>query len=84
MTHLVTELLLSLLGRITLFLMHRDVEKMRLLRDSEYNGQYSNAGRVYILNAVAFTGAVLIILFLLVFIGRIIYDAITGHFSSES
>lgn len=82
MTHLVAELLFSLLGRIALFLMYRDVGKMRQLRDSEYNGQYSNAGRVYILNAFAFTGAVLIILFLLVFIGRIIYDAITGLVTS--
>jgi len=78
MSYLFAEFFFSLFGRIVLFIMYRNVDKMRKVRDAEYAGYYSGAGRVYLLNAVAFIGAASLTIFLIVYIVKLILGVISG------
>ena len=55
------ELLLSGLGWLCLIIWYRDRKKVKEIRDKKYAGDYSAVVRILALNALAGTGAVVMI-----------------------
>lgn len=55
---ILTEGILSGIGWVCLYIWHRDRKKIEKIKNEEYAGQYSYAGRVMILNLIAGIGAV--------------------------
>jgi hypothetical protein len=50
------EIILSGIGWVCLYVWHRDRKKVERIKNEEYAGEYSSAGRVMILNLIAGVG----------------------------
>jgi len=75
---IITEIIFSGIGWLCLYVWYRNRKKMEEIKNKEYAGAYSAAGRVMILNLIAGAGAIamfgMVIFFLIIFI----YRAFTG------
>ncbi len=54
---IVIELILSGIGWACLYVWYRDRKKVEKIKNEEYAGEYSSAGRIMLLNLVAGVGA---------------------------
>jgi len=55
---IIIEFVFSAIGWACLLIWHRDRKIIEKLRDKKYAGQYSAAGRIFILNLIAGLGAI--------------------------
>ncbi|HEY3406256.1 MAG TPA: hypothetical protein VGK59_22870 [Ohtaekwangia sp.] len=73
---IIVEIVLAALGWVCLFVWYRNRKKMEEIKNKEYAGEYSAAGKVFILNFIAGAGAIsmfgMVIFFLVVFAYRAI------------
>lgn len=74
---IVFELIFSAIGWICLLIWYRDREKIKKIKGEKYAGQYSGAGRVFILNFIAGVGAITMFGIVIVFLVLWIYRSIT-------
>jgi hypothetical protein len=58
MEALISEFLLSLLGKLILFLRHRNAEKVSQILLEKYDSCYANVGKIFILHFIAGSGAI--------------------------
>ena len=75
---IVFELIFSAIGWICLFIWYRDRKKIKKIKAEKYAGQYSGAGRVFILNLIAGVGAITMFGIVIVFLVLWIYRSITN------
>lgn len=55
---IIIELIFSTIGWLCLSVWYRDRKKIEKIKDEKYAGQFSGAGRVFILNFIAGVGAI--------------------------
>lgn len=71
---IVFELIFSAIGWICLVIWYRDRKKIEKIKEEKYAGQYSGAGRVFILNFIAGLGAIamfgIVIVILVLWVSR--------------
>ena len=75
---LLTEIVFSAIGWLCLYIWYRNRKKVEEVKNKEYAGYYSAAGRIMILNLIAGVGAISLFGILIFSIGFWIYNAITN------
>lgn len=75
---IVFELIFSAIGWICLLIWYRDREKVKKIKEEKYAGQYSGAGRVFILNLIAGVGAIAMFGIVIVVLVMWIYKSLTN------
>lgn len=75
---LIIELVFSFIGWFCLSVWHRDRKKIEKVKDEKYAGQYSGAGRVFILNLIAGVGAIAMFGIVIVLLVTWIYKSIAN------
>ena len=75
---LLTEIVFSAIGWLCLYIWYRNRKKVEEIKNKEYAGYYSAAGRIMILNLIAGVGAISLFEILIFSIGFWIYNAITN------
>jgi hypothetical protein len=75
---IIIEFIFSAIGWLCLLIWYRDRKKIKKIRDEEYAGKFGAAGRIFILNLIAGTGAItmfgIVITILVTWIYRSIVD----------
>jgi len=72
------EIIFSGIGWVCLYVWHRDRKKIEKIKNEEYAGEYSSAGRVMILNLIAGVGAITMFGIVIFFLFAWIYKSITN------
>lgn len=76
------EWFLWIIGRIYLTLKYKNWHLVRKVRDEEYEGHFSNAGKVIFLRMIGLTGAIvftiILIMMIILFIWKLITQGIDG------
>jgi len=72
------EVIFSGIGWVCLYVWHRDKKKIEKIKNEEYAGEYSSAGRIMILNLIAGVGAITMFGIVLCFLIAWIYKAVTN------
>jgi len=75
---IVIELIFSAIGWVCLSIWYRNRNKIEKIKDEKYAGQYSGAGRVFILNLIAGVGAITMFGIVIFFLVSWIYKSITN------
>jgi hypothetical protein len=75
---LIIELVFSAIGWFCLSVWYRDRKKIEKIKDEKYAGQYSGAGRVFILNLIAGVGAIAMFGIVIVILVTWIYKSVTN------
>lgn len=75
---IVFELIFSAIGWICLIIWYRDRKKIKQIKEEKYEGQYSGAGRVFILNLISGVGAIAMFGIVIVSLVVWIYRSITN------
>lgn len=70
------ELIFSAVGWVCLSIWYRDRKKIKKIKEEKYAGQYSGAGRVFILNFIAGVGAIVMFGLAIIFLVKWIYDSV--------
>ena len=73
---IIIEIVFSAIGWCCLFIWYRDRKKIEKIKEKEYAGLYSAAGRIFLLNLVAGVGAVTMFGIVIVLLVSIIFKAI--------
>lgn len=75
---LLVEIILSGFGWICLHIWYRDRKKAEKIKNEEYAGEYSAAGKIIILNAIAGIGAITMFGIVILMLAIWIYRSITN------
>ena len=75
---IITEFIFSAIGWFCLSIWHRDRKKIEKIKDEKYAGEYSGAGRVFILNFIAGVGAIAMFGIAIVVLALWIYRSIVN------
>jgi hypothetical protein len=72
------EFVFSTIGWVCLSIWYRDRKKIKKIRNEKYAGQYSGAGRVFVLNFIAGVGAIAMFGIVIVLLATWIYECLTN------
>lgn len=75
---IVIEFVFSAIGWACLSIWYRDRKKIQKIKEEKYAGQYSGAGRVFILNLIAGVGAIAMFGIVIVVLVMWIYKSLTN------
>jgi hypothetical protein len=75
---IIVECVFSAIGWFCLFVWYRDRKKIEKIKEEKYAGQYSGAGKVFILNLIAGVGAIAMFGIVIVLLISWIYKSITS------
>jgi hypothetical protein len=75
---IIIEFVFSAIGWFCLLVWYRDRKKIEKIKNEEYAGQYSGAGRVFILNLIAGVGAITMFGMVIVLLVSWIYKSIVS------
>ena len=73
-----TEFVFSAIGWFCLLVWHRDRKKIEKIKNKEYAGEFSSAGRIFILNFIAGVGAIAMFGIAITFLVLWIYKSIVN------
>jgi hypothetical protein len=71
---LIEEILFGLVGLLYFKLKYKDKKIMRVERDKNFAGTYSNVGRVFLLDGCAIIGAILTIIAIIIVLFKALLD----------
>lgn len=75
---IIIEFVFSAIGWVCLSIWYRDRKKIEEIKEEKYAGQYSGAGRVFILNLIAGVGAIVMFGMVIVLLVTWTYKALTN------
>ncbi len=75
---IIIEFVFSAIGWVCLSIWYRDRKKIEKIKEEKYAGQYSGAGRVFIMNLIAGVGAIVMFGMVIVLLVTWTYKALTN------